>query len=76
MQIEDNQYDDYHRTDLEGGEGGEPADDEMMAAPEEDAMMEPPKDDDYMGEEMMSAKSNDGYDDGLSEATRDAKEKL
>ena len=74
MQIEDNQNDDFHRTDLEGGD--EPADDEMMAAPEEDAMMEPPKDDDYMGEEMMSANSNLGYDDGMSEATREAKSKL
>ena len=68
MQIEDNQNDDFHRTDLEGGD--EPADDEMMAtpeedcmmaAPEEDCMMEPlveavclvaPNDDDYMGERM------------------------
>ena len=76
MQIEDNQNDDFHRTDLEGGD--EPAEDEMMATPEEEMMMPPPeeemmmeatKDDDYMGEEMMGMGT---YEDSQSESTREA----
>ena len=74
MQIEDNQNDDFHRTDLEGGD--EPEGDDMMAAPEEEMMMEAPKDDDYMGEEMMRKEEmirlGSGNEDSQSESTREA----